>query len=278
MNRGIVQSAIFRHFGTSAKFRSFRPLPCLRPISAPLPPTARARPRNRPATQHRRAALLGPANVHAAEGAGIPRGTVFLLRRQGPPAVHGPGSRRLDRAPARTPGSPPAPTATSPPTCAAGGAITTAPRGCPPNSWRSTNAPRSSATPPGPRRGGGRIFPTSRRTWKRSSRSPAVSPTCGVTRRRPTTRCSKASSPARARAELDTLFATLRPAIVELLGPAAERSARVPGDLLAGHYPVAAQAAFNREVAGALGSISRRGRSTRPRTRFATASRPATAG
>ncbi len=54
-------------------------------------------------------------------------------------------------------------------------------------------------------------------------------------------------------AELDTLFATLRPAIVELLGPATERSARVPADLLAGHYPEAQQAAFNREVAGALG-------------------------
>ena len=51
-------------------------------------------------------------------------------------------------------------------------------------------------------------------------------------------------------AELDTLFATLRPAVVELLGPATERSARVPADLLAGHYPEAQQAAFNREVAG----------------------------
>ena len=54
-------------------------------------------------------------------------------------------------------------------------------------------------------------------------------------------------------ADLQTLFASLRPAVVELLGPASERSARVPSDLLAGHYPVAAQEAFNREVAAALG-------------------------
>ena len=54
-------------------------------------------------------------------------------------------------------------------------------------------------------------------------------------------------------ASLDALFATLRPAMVRLLGPAAERSARAPADLLAGHYPAEAQAAFNREVAEALG-------------------------
>ncbi len=54
-------------------------------------------------------------------------------------------------------------------------------------------------------------------------------------------------------ADLQTLFATLRPAVVELLGPATERSARLSPDLLAGHYPVAAQEAFNREVASALG-------------------------
>ena len=54
-------------------------------------------------------------------------------------------------------------------------------------------------------------------------------------------------------ADLQTLFATLRPAVVALLGPATERSARVPADLLAGHYPVAAQEAFNREVAAAVG-------------------------
>jgi carboxypeptidase Taq len=54
-------------------------------------------------------------------------------------------------------------------------------------------------------------------------------------------------------AELQALFATLRPAIVELLGPAAEASARLPADLLAGEYPVAQQQAFNREVAAAIG-------------------------
>lgn len=54
-------------------------------------------------------------------------------------------------------------------------------------------------------------------------------------------------------AELAQLFDVLRPAITDLLGPAAERSARVPANLLAGHYPPAAQAAFNAEVAAALG-------------------------
>ena len=54
-------------------------------------------------------------------------------------------------------------------------------------------------------------------------------------------------------AALANLFSTLRPAVVELLGPAVERSARVPADLLAGHYPAAAQAAFNREIADAMG-------------------------
>ena len=54
-------------------------------------------------------------------------------------------------------------------------------------------------------------------------------------------------------AELAELFAVLRPAVVDLLGPATERSARVPVDLLAGHYPVATQQAFNREVAAAIG-------------------------
>ncbi len=54
-------------------------------------------------------------------------------------------------------------------------------------------------------------------------------------------------------ASLSTLFDTLRPAMVGLLGPAVERSTRVPADLLAGHYPVAAQEAFNREVAEAMG-------------------------
>jgi carboxypeptidase Taq len=57
---------------------------------------------------------------------------------------------------------------------------------------------------------------------------------------------------ARAR-DLSQLFADLRPQIVALLGPAAERSARIPADLLQGEYPIEAQQAFNREVATALG-------------------------
>ncbi len=53
--------------------------------------------------------------------------------------------------------------------------------------------------------------------------------------------------------QLRALFAELRPAIVAVLGPAKERSASVPKDLLRGHYPVAAQQALNREVATAIG-------------------------
>lgn len=57
-----------------------------------------------------------------------------------------------------------------------------------------------------------------------------------------------------ARAEdLRELFAKLRPAIVALLGPAVEHSAAVPRSILHGHYPVAAQQAFNHEVAHAMG-------------------------
>ena len=57
-----------------------------------------------------------------------------------------------------------------------------------------------------------------------------------------------------ARAEdLRGLFAKLRPEIVAILGPAMQRSAATPHSLLQGHYPVAAQQAFNREVAEALG-------------------------
>ena len=52
---------------------------------------------------------------------------------------------------------------------------------------------------------------------------------------------------------LRALFAELRPAIVTILGPAAQRSAAVPEDLLRGNYPVAAQQAFNRRVAEAMG-------------------------
>jgi carboxypeptidase Taq len=54
-------------------------------------------------------------------------------------------------------------------------------------------------------------------------------------------------------AELTQLFAVLRPAIIELLGPAAEHSRQWPADALAGDYPIAQQQAFNREVAAAIG-------------------------
>jgi carboxypeptidase Taq len=53
--------------------------------------------------------------------------------------------------------------------------------------------------------------------------------------------------------QLRALFAELRPAIVAILGPAVERSAAVPEDLLRGNYPIAAQQAFNRQVATAMG-------------------------
>jgi carboxypeptidase Taq len=53
--------------------------------------------------------------------------------------------------------------------------------------------------------------------------------------------------------QLREVFSTLGPAIVALLGPARERSAAIPADFLHGHYPVAAQQAFNRKVAEAMG-------------------------
>ncbi|HEX5397886.1 MAG TPA: carboxypeptidase M32 [Verrucomicrobiae bacterium] len=53
--------------------------------------------------------------------------------------------------------------------------------------------------------------------------------------------------------ELQDLFAKLRSEIVAILGPARERSAAVPRSILHGHYPMAAQQAFNREVAQAMG-------------------------
>ncbi|MGC3958827.1 MAG: carboxypeptidase M32 [Verrucomicrobiota bacterium] len=53
--------------------------------------------------------------------------------------------------------------------------------------------------------------------------------------------------------QLRTLFASLRPAIVSILGPAVEKSASIPEDYLSGDYPVAAQQAFNRKVATAIG-------------------------
>jgi carboxypeptidase Taq len=54
-------------------------------------------------------------------------------------------------------------------------------------------------------------------------------------------------------AELRPLFSQLRPAIASILAPAAARSAAVPADFLRGHYPEAAQQAFNRRVAEAVG-------------------------
>jgi carboxypeptidase Taq len=53
--------------------------------------------------------------------------------------------------------------------------------------------------------------------------------------------------------ELAALFADLGPRLSALVGPATEKAARFPRDLLAGHYPVPAQQAFNREVAAAIG-------------------------
>jgi len=52
---------------------------------------------------------------------------------------------------------------------------------------------------------------------------------------------------------LQRLFAGLRPAIVSVLGPAVEKSRSIPEDFLEADYPVAAQQAFNREVAEAIG-------------------------
>ena len=54
-------------------------------------------------------------------------------------------------------------------------------------------------------------------------------------------------------AQLRSLFAELRPAMVALLGPAMTQAASLPEDYLAGDYPLAAQQAFNREVAAAFG-------------------------
>ena len=53
--------------------------------------------------------------------------------------------------------------------------------------------------------------------------------------------------------DLRELFAKLRPEIVSILGPAVERSAATPRSMLNGNYPIAAQQAFNREVAAAMG-------------------------
>ena len=52
---------------------------------------------------------------------------------------------------------------------------------------------------------------------------------------------------------LKRLFAELRPAVVTVLGPAIERVKSIPENVLEGDYPIAAQQAFNREVAEAIG-------------------------
>jgi carboxypeptidase Taq len=54
-------------------------------------------------------------------------------------------------------------------------------------------------------------------------------------------------------AELRDLFAALRPAISEVLGPAAERGRSIPENFLEGAYPVSGQEGLNREVAAAFG-------------------------
>lgn len=53
--------------------------------------------------------------------------------------------------------------------------------------------------------------------------------------------------------QLRPVFDSLRSALGDIIGPALERSASVPPDLLRGRYPVPAQQAFNREVAEAMG-------------------------
>jgi carboxypeptidase Taq len=53
--------------------------------------------------------------------------------------------------------------------------------------------------------------------------------------------------------EIVSLFDTLGPQIADLVGPAVEKSQAVPANLLEGHYPMAQQQQFNREVAEAIG-------------------------
>ena len=71
---------------------------------------------------------------------------------------------------------------------------------------------------------------------------------------------SKDMSRAHAPSQLRALFAELRPAIVAILGPAMSVRPPVPEDLLHGNYPVAAQQAFNRQVAEAMGFDFQAGR------------------
>ncbi|MDX2227227.1 MAG: carboxypeptidase M32 [Verrucomicrobiae bacterium] len=54
-------------------------------------------------------------------------------------------------------------------------------------------------------------------------------------------------------ASIQSTFDSLRPAVVGIVAEATERSRSVPESLLSDHYPVAAQMAFNREVAEAIG-------------------------
>jgi carboxypeptidase Taq len=61
-------------------------------------------------------------------------------------------------------------------------------------------------------------------------------------------------------AAISALFIDLAPRISALIGPATERSARWPATRLAGSYPRAAQEAFNREVAEAIGFDFKAGR------------------
>jgi carboxypeptidase Taq len=66
--------------------------------------------------------------------------------------------------------------------------------------------------------------------------------------------------PAATAAQLRQLFSELRPAITSVLGAAVAKSAAVPADLLKGEYPIAAQQAFNRKVAEAIGFDFQAGR------------------
>ena len=216
--------------------------------------------------QHRRAPRLGPADVHAAQGAGLPRGAVAYFSGRAHRLFTAPevGDWIADCEDAGLATGPDDPT--SPPTCAAGGG----------DYDRATQVPaelveeyerakvhrqhrlgRGAPTAP--------ISPRSPRTWKTSSPSPAASPTCGVTRPSPYDALLEGFEPGARAAELDTLFATLRPAVVELLGPATERSARVPADLLAGPLP--------RGATGRLQPRGRRGARLRFRRRAASTPR-----
>lgn len=53
--------------------------------------------------------------------------------------------------------------------------------------------------------------------------------------------------------QLKSLFAEFRPALVSVLAPAIDRSRTIPENFLEADYPIAAQQAFNREVAAAIG-------------------------